>query len=253
MKLIRSKAQLGSKLVEVFRNQDNPSEYYLSQTSLGAILNKSYMSVTRFLESKWLKARQGEDCLDTRKYEGVVNNESNLPLTVKVITTELATKYIYYHALKGNDLADTVLMALTEESLKIRAMVAFEPVSENVATQLDRTNEVLATYERKMAKAAHMNFQYACYHLRFNPATVHDYLTSVVFGLTAQQARELDLPAFSDPVWSDPSVGINRHIDPLLLKVYRDTKSKAMSYRKGDFIARVDRAFQEVTADIPLG
>jgi len=103
----------------------NGKEYFYTQTSLAWLVLEDFDSVTRFLDSKWLK-----DIND--KYEVVPNcpeisvsqQGSNAPKKVQLIDCDTAAMYIQYHVIQGNELAMLVNRALLSEALQIRGVTA---------------------------------------------------------------------------------------------------------------------------------
>jgi hypothetical protein len=98
-----------------------------------------------------------------------------------------------------------------------------------------------------------MLYQKACHYLGFSPRHTHEYITQVVFGYTASEARNLPMTGYSDDVWQNTDIGINHHKCPTLMKVYRDVKKCFLRYQSGSMEERVRRAFLEVTDNVMLG
>lgn len=155
---------------------------------------------------------------------------------------------------KGNNLAVQIVTSLAQESLELRAAKAFGQLTvEKVEDTQKKTNEYLATKSRRKARDEHCAFQRSCWQLGFVPSTVHDYLTKLVFGYSAKEARELPGVNYEDSIWEDPEIGINHHEEPLLMELYRSIKRRFISYRKGTYVDRINRAYMELTEDIQLG
>lgn len=200
----------------------------------------------RFLGSKAFKAIYGDSfqpCSFTEKNQ-----------TYKLLPCKIVSTYLMYWCTKGNGQAADVVTALMQESLELRAAKAFGQLTvEKVVETQEKTNEYLATKSRREAKDEHCAFQRSCWQLGFIPSTVHDYLTKLVFGYSAKEARELSEVNYEDSIWGDSEIGINHHEEPLLMELYRSIKRRFISYRKGTYKDRVDRAYLELTEDIQLG
>ena len=250
----RASFKLGSVTVNCFESEQG--EYLYSLTDLGAVLNKPASTGLRFLESDTVKALPEGGLITLRHNETIVNKRGG-KLTIKyhLVSNTVAMMFITHFATKGDKLAGEILMALAMESLDIRAMSALNPESTTpaVTQRQELTDEFLATRERQSARYDHMLYQRACYQLGFHPRHTHEYITQVVFGYTASEARQLPDTGYSDEIWQDLDIGINHHKCPTLMKVYRDVKKCFLRYKAGTMEERVNRAYLEVTENLLLG
>ena len=245
MSFTKSTAQIGTIFADVFVSSDT-EDYFYSLTSIAGLIAKPDNSALRFLSSKAFKAIQGED------FQPYIFTEGNK--TYKLIPCNVALEYLMNWCSKGNGQAVQVIMSLAKESLELRAAKAFGQLTvEKVVETQEKTNEYLATKSRREAKDEHCAFQRSCWQLGFIPSTVHDYLTKLVFGYSAKEARELPEVSYEDSIWENLEIGINHHEEPLLMELYRSIKRRFISYRKGTYKDRVDRAYLELTEDIQLG
>lgn len=244
MNFTKSTVQIGSIFADVFVSESN--NYFYSLTSTADLIGKSPSSALRFLSSKALKAIQGDTfqpCSFTEKNQ-----------TYKLLPCKIVSAYLMYWCAKGNGQAAEIVTALMQESLELRAAKAFDQLTvEKVVQTQEKTNEYLATKSRREAKDEHCAFQRSCWQLGFVPSTVHDYLTKLVFGYSAKEARELPVVDYVDSIWEDPEIGINHHEEPLLMDLYRSIKRRFISYRKGTYVDRINRAYMELTEDIQFG
>lgn len=244
MNFTKSTIQIGSTLADVFVSESN--DYFYSLTSITALVCKDESSARQFLKSKAFKAIHGESFQPGNFTE---KNQS-----YKLLPCWVASAYLMYWCTKGNGHAAQAVSALMQESLELRAAKAFGQLTvEKVVQTQEKTNEYLATKSRREAKDEHCAFQRSCWQLGFNPSVVHDYLTKLVFGYSAKEARELPEVSYEDSIWEDPEIGINHHEEPLLMELYRSIKRRFISYRKGTYLDRINRAYMELTEDIQLG
>lgn len=239
-----SQIQIGSKTVDCFKSGDG--NYLFSQTSTADLIEKDHSSAVKYFKSKAFKVKY------SKPFQPVLFQLSNIQFTL--VDNEAVFLYLMNAFSKGNELAGEIIRLLMSESLEIRAKVAFGDVADEAVMATQRaTDEELATRERRAARQEHGLFQQACLNLGYSPKAVHEYITKLVFGKTAKEACEQPLPPYEDEVWSNPTIGINHHADPFLHQIYRDVKKAAMSYRKGGYQERVERAYVEVTNHLPLG
>jgi len=245
MNFTKSTVQIGSLFADVFVSSDT-NDYFYSLTSIAELIDKPDNSALRFLGSKAFKAIYGEGF---QPYTFVEGNK-----TYKLVSCDVALEYLMNWCAKGNGVAVQVVKSLARESLELRAAKAFGQLTvQKVEQTQEKTNEYLATKARKEAKDEHCAFQRSCWQLGFVPSTVHDYLTKLVFGYSAKEARELPEVNYEDSIWEDIEIGINHHEEPILMELYRAIKRRFISYRRGTYKDRIDRAYMELTEDIQLG
>lgn len=242
---IKTQTTFGNAPATVFKSEI-AKRYFYSLTSAADLIDKPARSVFEFLKTKSFKTSYGKEFTP---FDFTDSNGTDY----KLLPCDVVTKYIFHWAFKGHKLAQQLAEAIAAESLEIRAKVAFGDVTDAavIATQI-ATDEELATRERRAARQEHGLFQKACLNLGFSPKVVHEYITKLVFGETAKEACQKPLPPYEDAIWSNPHIGINHHENPLLHQVYRDVKKAALSYGKGNYQERVDRAFLEVTNNLLL-
>lgn len=245
MSYVKSQTTIGSVNATVFQCQAT-NEYFYSLTSAAELVGKPPLSPFQFIQSKAFKLAHGKDF-------SPFQFSDDTGATYKLLSCNVVLEYLMHWCSKGDKLALSTVMALAKESLEIRAASAFSLTLTKVHEIQKGTDEALATQARREAREEHMAFQRSCWQLNFQPAATHDYLTILVFGTTATQAIRTPLTGYSDPVWTDDSVGINHHPDPLLMKLYRQVKKRCMSYTKGTAKERVDRAYLELTDQLMLG
>ena len=238
LSFLMSKVQIGDLAVDAYRLHTTPEShlYFYSQRGLSEALGMSKMALPHFLESETGKSilgklltlpqnskNQGEI---SHVVEGTVVGQS---FKIKGISCELASEIIFHYAMKGRAKAQILLKSLTEESLKLRAMSAFEVISvDHVKAEFDRINEQIVTRERHLCRSEHMFWNDSITRLGFDPLQAHEDLTLQIFGYRASESRKLKKPNMSDPVWSDTTVGINYHKDPNLFSKYRQAKNQLL-------------------------
>lgn len=245
MSYVKSQTTIGSTTATVFQCQAS-GEYFYSLTSVADLISKPPSSASDFFNSKGFKAKHSEGFQ--------LGSYHDKQQVYKLIPCDLALDYLTHWCGKGYKPALSVVMALAKESLEIRAASAFSSMTLDKVREIHQaTNEELATEARREAREEHMSFQRACWQLGFQPAITHDYLTTLVFGATALEAIKTPLTGYSDTVWQNELVGINHHPDPLLMKLYRQVKKRCMSYTKGTYQERINRAYLELTEDLKVG
>ena len=245
MNFTKSTAQIGTTIADVFICQES-NDYFYSLTSISGLIEKPHNSALQFLSSKAFKTLHGES------FQPYTFTEKNQ--TYKLLPCWVASAYLMYWCTKGNGSAVQIVSALMQESLELRAAKAFGQLTvEKVVETQEKTNEYLATKSRREAKEEHCAFQRSCWQLGFVPSTVHDYLTKLVFGYSAKEARELPEVNYEDSIWEDPEIGINHHEEPILMELYRAIKRRFISYRKGTYVDRINRAYLELTENLQLG
>lgn len=245
MSYVKSQTTIGSTKATVFQCQAS-GEYFYSLSSVSELVSRPTSSASDFFKSKSFKANRGGN------FEPRIFSEAQQDY--KLISCDVALDYLVHWCGKGDKQALAVVMALAKESLEIRAASAFNSMTLDKVREIHQaTNEELATEARREAREEHMSFQRACWQLGFQPATTHDYLTTVVFGTTAIEAIKTPLTGYSDTVWQNELVGINHHPDPLLMKLYRQVKKRCMSYTKGTYQERINRAYMELTEGLKVG
>lgn len=246
MSYVKSQTTIGSTKATVFQCQAS-GEYFYSLSSAAELVGKTPFSPTQFLNSKGFKVNHSTGFSPTQ-----FSDETGAEY--KLLPCDVVLEYLMHWCGKGDKQALAVVMALAKESLEIRAASAFNSMTLDKVREIHQaTNEELATEARREAREEHMSFQRACWQLGFQPATTHDYLTTLVFGATALEAIKTPLTGYSDTVWQNELVGINHHPDPLLMKLYRQVKKRCMSYTKGTYQERINRAYLELTEDLKVG
>ena len=246
MSFQKAQVQIGSVSAVVFVCQES-NDYYYSLTSAADLLGKPPSSPAQFLASKAFKASEDKGFTPAH-----FSDETGAKY--KLLSCNVVLAYLIHHVTRGDKRALEVVMALTQESLEVRAARAFDQLTQPKLDQIQqKTNEELATDERRSAKDEHCAFQHACNALGYQPAKAHDYITKLVFGSTAKESRELPPVEYSDEVWSDETVGINHQASPEQMKIYRQIKLRFLTYRKGTMEEKIDRAYQAITKNLKLG
>lgn len=239
----KTSVQIGSTLATVFLANES-SEYFYSLTSIAELIGKPPSSASEFLTSKVFKA------IYSKEFQPRSFQEDNI--IYKLLPCDVASLYLTYWCSKGNKAATAIVVALTVESLELRARKAFGTLTPETVTQIQqKTDDELITELRVDAKALHNLFQRACYGASMSPSAVHDRITKLVFGYTAKEARDLPMTDLKDDVWLNEAIGINHEHtkDKALMQVYRDVKTKIFSYKKGTWEEKVDRAYQEAISN----
>jgi hypothetical protein len=231
MTFTKSTIQIGNYIADVF--MDTTGKVYYSQTSVSSLIDRTQRSTIQFLASKWLKGVLPEvPTLSKFRVGGT---------SYALMSCELASLYITYWCSKGHAPAVTVSIALTQESLELRAKSAFSPVThevyQGVKTGIDTA---LDNWERarKATASTHVHFQNACLAKHHSARQVHDKLTKAICGYTASEHRLLELVKPE----SDKLIGLNHQVSPEMLLQVAEAKRLYTTYKKGNWKEQVARA-----------
>lgn len=141
----KSTAQIGNTFATVFLAQDS-NEYFYSLTSITELIGKPPSSASEFLTSKVFKAMYGKE-FQPRNFQ--LEN-----ILYKLLPCDVASLYLTYWCSKGNKIATAIVVALTIESLELRAKNAFGTLTtESAIESQQKTNDKLTTEIRVDAKA----------------------------------------------------------------------------------------------------
>jgi hypothetical protein len=235
MKAKRAITAIASIEIEVFQLPNG--DYVMSQSQVAIAVDLQGIYVLRFLDEKQPEALPGKDYwnykIDTVKdSQGRGGNRQ-----IKVVSLETASAFWLAQAFKGNEKAQALVFACTQESLKRRADIAFgvqetHEQYEKFATEARR--DWVAS--RQNAKYYQSAFQNACIVAGFNPAQAHDMLTQAITGCTAKEHKMLDL------VGNDDDIGLD-HVSPTpVMAKIAYAKLMFARFRKGTLQERVNRA-----------
>lgn len=212
-------------------------EYGMSLTGLGEICNKADSSVRRFIASTAIKTMIEAGSIVRHNVSAIVTAGKNISFTF--VGTDIATKYIFGQAVHGSGEATAICIALLDVSLNERIKVSFGGKAATLQ-EMQQAEAVIMSreLERQRTKDAHMLFCNAVEVFGINAAKAHDYITLLISGWTAQDAREQGylLPD------TDETIGLNYQDDPYLLRWIADAKVKFGTYRKGTWQERCERA-----------
>jgi hypothetical protein len=251
--VIRKEIVIGEKTVLAFMDASN--KYYLNiyqvenLIELGRYSFLTYLTETRaastdrvlrenegFKNVKELRAAWAKGLI----YEhGVFSVETETGQIYRALELDLVTDFILYQSYKGNQLARTLNKALTKESLQIRCESVFVGASPNVEDIIQETNHWLSS--RQMNQSVHGAFAQFCKETKIPGCHVHDRMTKLVFGQTARMAI-----TNNQQIGEDPDIGLDYQESPEGQLMIAKMKVKFMSYRKGTWQERVDRAYSQL-------
>jgi hypothetical protein len=157
---------------------------------------------------------------------------------------DLVTDFIIDQTIKGSSIALILNKALTKESLQIRCEAVFVGVSPNITDIHEESNRYMERWENARTGTinAHPIFANFCKSNGINGAQAHDYLTYVVTGKTAEQAR-----SGCELITGNPKIGLNYQPSPEELDLIGAIKMKFCTYGKGDWKSRIERAYADLT------
>jgi len=250
--VLRKEIIIGEKTVSAF--MDAQGKYYLNVyqvenlIELGRYSFLTYLTETRaastdhvlrenagFKNVKELRAAWAKGLISDH---GVFSVETETGQIYRALELDLVTDFILDQAYKRNSIAQTLAKALTKESLQIRCEASFIGVSPNILSIQQQTNNWLLS--RKIVETTQPVFQQSCVHNKYPANHVHDYLTSLVFGQTAQQAI-LNNPLVGD----DENCGLDHQQEAEKLELVAHMKMKFAGYRSGSYKEKLDRAYKE--------
>lgn len=233
MTFTKSTVQIGHSVATVFNCVATNDKFY-SLTSVAYLIGKPALSPFQFLASKAFKASHsnGYNPFHFSTPDGA---------THKLLSCEVASEYLMYHAFKGDPKAQEVVKALAQESLELRAKSAFSPVTDEVYQEVKTGNDkALQVWEnaRKVTMSTHQDFQNACLAKKHSAPQVHDLITKKICGFTASEHRLLELVKPE----SDKTIGLNHQVSAEMLLQVATAKRLYKGYKKGSWRDQVLRA-----------
>lgn len=198
MTVSRAIIKLGDIELAVFRLANG--EYRLSEDGCEKAIDAADRSVRDFLNSKAPEALPFKGLAEGKiKVEGEKTR-------IKPVTLEFAAVFWGRQARNDNQKAIALLVACAIENLQRRADKAFGVVKSD-----EEYNEDFAKFmekwqiERQRLRDVHSGMQQAAMRRHHPAAQVHDYMTKLICGDTAKEARMKELV---DPN-ADPTIGLN--------------------------------------------
>jgi hypothetical protein len=249
--VIRKELIIGTKTVWAF--MDATGKYYLNFNQIEELLEVYKDSFFRFLvRAGILKTPQITTMEGLRPLwakglitvQGVHYVQTETGAKYRAAELDLVTDFILDQTIKGNQLGLTLTKALTKESLQIRCEAAFIGVSPNVSDIHEESNRYMERWENARTGTinAHPIFANFCKSNGINGAQAHDYLTFVVTGKTAEQAR-----SGCELIAGNSKIGLNYQPSPEELDLIGAIKMKFCTYGKGDWKSRIERAYTDLT------
>jgi hypothetical protein len=245
--MVRKELTIGSVTVLAF--MDAQGLYYLNSSQVGLLLELSHNALRNFI----LKTSLGKTSpyltygeMKMRYSKGSSLTDPWNPTTLaisenqryRVIPVKHVVDFIRFWDKNGNQKASDLTDSLMHESLQIRCESVFVGVSPNVKEILEQTNHWLAG--RGANKSVHAAFHSHCMSESLPVNHVHDRITKLVFGQTANQARSQNIL-----VGEDPTIGLDYQADVEGQLLIARVKLKYMGLKKGTWQERVDRAYEQ--------
>lgn len=242
MKAIVSKVNIGDYQFDGYKLENN--EYAVSQNGLAAIVNKSEITVRRFIASETLKPLLKPTSFIRQDTQAILNNGKVISFTA--LSLDIAYQYLIGQLRNGNDIAFNIITALGESSLENKLRESFGDVTLTKETLVEREREIISRLEgRKITRDCHSIFIDGCVARKLPAPRVHDFITKMITGWTAGEAKvEGELSSDDD----NPNIGLNYQPDGEQLAWVARAKMKVISYRKGTWQERCLRAVND-TAD----
>jgi hypothetical protein len=161
---------------------------------------------------------------------------------VNVLELPQVEKLLFRLSIKGHQPAIDLSEALIGLSLQQLFDDAFE-VKTTPATRQSFLDEHWSP-SRDYSMSMHPWFQQHCIERRYPAAKVHDFMTTLIFGQTAEQARQK--PLVIDGM--DASIGLNHQESPEGQEIIAKVKRKFCLLKTGTWEEKVARAVKAVMA-----
>jgi len=208
--------------------------YYLNQTQIGALIGKDDKSFSRWSRSKQITKKYGD--IEIIPY--AIPGENHW----KIVETQWASKYLLHWIKNGDERAEELMDALTESSFNVMIENSIAPIEAEKVSELTGSVPLMWGESREFTKQIHMPFQNSCIAKGHPAAKVHDLITTLVSGKTAEQARkQLEL------VNGDELIGLNHQSNPEILRTIGAVKLRYAGLKAGTWEEQVKRAYEMVT------
>jgi hypothetical protein len=219
--------------VELDGFKSDDGEYFLNQTQVGLLIEKDDNSFLRWIEAKSTVKKYG--VIETIAFR--IPGENSW----KLVKTDWATKYLFHWFKKDCELAETLLNNLVKSSFDVMIENAIKPVTGEVVARL-MNQGVEWESSREFTKSIHSSFQNSAIVKGHPASSVHDRITKLVSGFTAQEAREsLAL------IGINPTIGLDYQQDSEILRLIGCIKLRYSGLKAGTWTEQVDRAYEMVT------
>jgi hypothetical protein len=235
---------------------DTDGRYYLNVNQIEGLLNLGRYSFLAFLAESgyiasdpFLRENAGFKNISelrTLWNKGLVVDRATILVQTqtgeiyRATDTSLVTQFIRFHDKKGHPIASILTDVLMSESLQIRCESVFIGTSPNVLEKIELTDDFLRNWElaRGTNQSIHAAFNQFCIAHRLPGAWSHDRITKHIFNQSAEEAR-----LQNNLVGVDKTIGLDHQEDVNGQLLVAKLKLKFMSYKKGTWKERVDRAF----------
>lgn len=229
----RAVIKLGDIELDVFQMPDG--SYQLSETGCETAVNKTERSIRNFLRGKSPQA------LPYKGFHAGKLSVQGEPMKINGIPFELAIAYWTKEAMSSNLQAIALLGACAAEALERRADKAFAIDKTEEQRNADFADFLFRwQMTRQMARNSHAGFAEACLKKHHPGNLVHDYMTVLIFGDTAEAARMKAL--VSSDLDLDPTIGLNHQSDIDGMLKIANAKAKYTRMTKGTWQEQVERA-----------
>lgn len=224
--------QIGDREYDGYKGPDG---YYMNLSQIGRLLNKSAESTSIFFTSKGFKALYGKD-LTTSIFFPTTGGKAVL------VPTSAVSVFIGHWTKKGSPEALQLALELMQQNLDIRIENALGPIeAEKVAELTGQSPEWLES--REGLKRVHGAFQVACERKHHPAWLVHDAITFLVTGKTAEMARKEPL------VGEDDSIGLDHQPVSEDLRTIARIKLRYSGLKAGSWQDQVNRAYSAITSN----
>lgn len=230
---IHTSFQFAGMMIDGFKMD---GEYFLSQTQISKMIGKDDNSFLRWINSVHSKKKYGE----VKPIRLSIPGQNHW----KVFKTEWAVKYLLHWTAKGEDAALELVEQLTKASFDVMIENSIKPI------EAEKVNELIPSYSpswklsREYSKSIHAAFVQACKQKGHPGAQVHDYITMLVCGQTASDARE------NNPlIGEDETIGLDHQPSPEDLETIANIKLRYAGLTKGTWKEQVERAYKSVVTE----
>lgn len=215
----------------------NTGERGFSLTGIAALCSTSFSSVRSFARTKAFKTLQALDSTVRLIVQDVAVADSNVK-SITWVSCAFATEYVLQQTIKGNETAENILRAITQVTLEARLQQAFTGTEMPEDVRVSREQDLYLLQQARFAtKASHSAFLNACYRHHYPAGKVHDALTTKIAGMTAAEARQLEMVLSED----DPDVGLAHYHDADLLTQVAQAKNRFANLRGGTWEEKLAR------------
>lgn len=207
----------------------NTGEIFATPSSLARLVDKSNRVITRYL------IRSFESSAQSVGFQAEVLTPGGLQRSALYPETAILEVIAEYKP--------KLLLSMMSDGLKVHVYTDTGYAPKVTAEQIVSGDTGWQSL-RDQAKREHMNFVNAAKAKKHSGSHVHDYITKLVTGRTATEARRL--PMVND---ENPLIGLNHQPSEDQMRIIIEAKRLYCTYKKGDYKDQVLRAVFHASPD----